>query len=119
MQSVGCSVGGSRSEAGLRARVLLVLVAATLAGCGSTVSQMPVIGMPANAPPPPAQNRGYLPVNDLPGARDEAPLNVSQQVTLEQELSALRAKQKAAAAADAAAIAASPTPELGSRTRAR
>lgn len=96
-----------------------MLVAATLAGCGSTVSQMPVIGMPANAPPPPTQNRGYLPVNDLPGARDEAPLNVSQQVTLEQELSALRAKQKAAAAADAAAIAASPTPELASRTRAR
>lgn len=109
----------SKSETGLTARIVVVLAAATLAGCGSTISQMPVVGMPSNAPPPPAQSKGYLPVNDLPDAREQAPLDASQQVTMEQELSALRAKQKAAAAADAAAIAASPAPEIPARSRSR
>lgn len=112
-------MGGSKIGTGWTARVVAALAALAVAGCGSTVSQMPVIGMPANAPAAPAQSKGYLPVNDTPGARDDAPLNVTQQVTLEQELSALRAKQKAAAAADAAAIAASPAPEMPQRTRAR
>lgn len=97
---------------------MAVLAAVTLGGCGSTVSSLPVIGMPSNAPPAPARTKGYLPVNDLPSAREETPLDVNQQATMEQELSAIRARQKAAAAADAAAIAASPPPEPPRRSRA-
>ena len=82
-EGLWCRVGGLKSQTGLTARIVLVLAAATLAGCGSTISQIPGIGMPSNAPAAPTQSKGYLPVNDLPDAREQAPLDASQQVLQE------------------------------------
>lgn len=95
----------------------IVILGVTLGAC-SKVADVPLIGVPANAPPRPETPGAYLPVHDVPPARQEEVLSVSDQTRIEQELSAAREKAKATAASDAAAIAASgPQPPQPARKK--
>jgi len=71
------------------------LLAVVLAGCSIPLSDMPVIGLPANTPPRPAAPGEYLPVHDVPEARSEAVLTPEQQEKIEKDLVAARNRQAA------------------------
>jgi hypothetical protein len=87
------------------------VLALALGGCAS-VADVPLVGVPSNAPARPTTPGAYLPVHDVPPARQEEMLSVNDQTRIANELSEARSKGKATAASDAAAIAASapPTP---------
>jgi hypothetical protein len=74
------------------------------------VADVPLIGVPANAPARPEAAGTYLPVHDVPPPRQEQMLSLDDQTRIEKELSEARSKGKATAASDAAAIAASAPP---------
>ena len=84
-------------------------MALALGGCAS-VADVPLIGVPANAPPRPESAGTYLPVHDVPPPRQEEMLSLADQTRIEKELSDARTKGKATAASDAAAIAATAPP---------
>lgn len=83
-------------------RPVLLLAALTLGGCASTIADLPVVGLPADAPARPKESRGYLPVHEMPTARDETAMAPADQAKLQSELIAARDRQAAAAAATAA-----------------
>lgn len=87
----------------------ILVLALALAGCAS-VADVPLIGVPANAPARPAAAGTYLPVHDVPPPRQEQMLSLDDQTRIEKELSEARAKGKETAASDAAAIAATAPP---------
>lgn len=87
----------------------IVMLACALGGC-SFVADVPLVGVPSNAPARPENPGPYLPVHDIPPPRQEEVLSVSDQTRIEQELSEARSRARATAASDAAAIAASPPP---------
>jgi hypothetical protein len=87
----------------------ILVLALALAGCAS-VADVPLIGVPANAPARPTTPGTYLPVHDVPPPRQEQVLSLDEQTRIEKELSEARAKGKETAASDAAAIAASAPP---------
>lgn len=98
---------------------LTVCLAAGLGGCG-TVSEkmagamgsMPGVGLPANAPERPAEQRAYPAVHDMPPPRTNVVLTGAEQQQVERELMAARDGQKAAAAPPAQpAAAAKPAPK--------
>ncbi len=75
-------------------------MAASVSGCGAFVADLPLVGLPSDAPP--RKPRGsFLPVNDLPGQRDSAKLETAEQAKIRAELAAARDQQAAAAAAAA------------------
>jgi hypothetical protein len=88
----------------------ILVLALALAGCAS-VADVPLVGVPANAPPRPETAGAYLPVHDVPPPRQEQMLSLDDQTRIAKELSEARSKGKATAASDAAAISAtSPAP---------
>lgn len=87
----------------------VLVLAVALSGCAS-VADVPLIGVPANAPARPESAGTYLPIHDVPPPRQEEMLSVADQTRIEKELSEARTKGKATAASDAAAIAASAPP---------
>jgi hypothetical protein len=87
----------------------ILVLALALGGCAS-VADVPLIGVPANAPARPETPGTYLPVHDVPPPRQEQMLSLDDQTRIEKELSDARSKGKATAASDAAAIAGSAPP---------
>ena len=77
----------------------VMLLALGLGGCGSMVADLPVVGLPADAPA--RRERGeFLPVNALPpGTREDTAMAPAEQTRLQTELAAARDRQAAAAAA--------------------
>lgn len=89
---------GHRSGRSAAAAVLLLALALELGGCASTIADLPVVGMPSGAPARPQEPGGYLPVHDVPTARDGALMEPAEQAKLQAELIAARDRQAAAAA---------------------
>ena len=79
--------------------VALVAGAASFGGCASTVADLPLVGLPADAPPRKPTTGTYLPVHDLPADREMAKLDAAERARLKSELVATRDKQNAAGAA--------------------
>jgi hypothetical protein len=71
----------------------LLLLAVTLGGCASTIADMPLVGVPASAPGRPAQPGEYLPIHDLPTARDGTAMLPAEQAKIEAELIQARDRQ--------------------------
>jgi hypothetical protein len=88
MTKMRCGVARARGTrfAGL---VLLLAGGALLPGCGSMIASAPLIGEPANAPPPPAVRPDYPPVvrSSQPS---EKPMTEAERASLEAELAAAR-----------------------------
>jgi hypothetical protein len=87
-----------RKKSALAAAVLL-LSALALGGCSTSIADMPLVGTPAGAPERPKEAGAYVPVHDLPPARDEAALTPAQQAEIQKELLAARDRQASEAAA--------------------
>jgi hypothetical protein len=77
----------------------LLVGALALAGCSTTIADMPGVGTPADAPPRPQEAGAYPPVNDLPPDRDQAVLDPAQRDKIEKELLAARDRQAQASVA--------------------
>lgn len=71
----------------------LLLLAITLGGCASTIADMPMVGLPTGAPGRPAQPGEYLPVHDVPTARDGTAMAPAEQAKIQAELIAARDRQ--------------------------
>lgn len=66
-----------------------------LGACASShVADMPVVGLPANTPERPAVAPDYLPVNNTPPPRAEAPMTPEQRAQLTRDLTAARDRQE-------------------------
>jgi hypothetical protein len=82
----------------------LLLIALGTSGCASisqkfadVASQMPAIGLPANAPERPAETPSYPAVHDMPPPRDGVVLTGIEQQKLEDDLIQARDRQQQAA----------------------
>jgi hypothetical protein len=78
-----------------------IVAAMSLAGCASmsqnmaeTASQLPQVGLPANAPARPAQQMAYPAVHDVPPPRTATVLTDLEQQKLENDLLAARDQQQ-------------------------
>jgi hypothetical protein len=78
---------------------VLLACALALAGCSTSIADLPIVGTPADAPARPKEAGSYLPVNDLPPSRDEAAMDQATRDKMRAELLAARERQAAAAAA--------------------
>jgi hypothetical protein len=76
---------------------VLFATALVVAGCSTQVADMPLLGVPSDAPPRPKEAGAYLPVHDLPQARDDAAMNAAEQKRIAAELIAARDRQAQAA----------------------
>ena len=71
--------------------------ALALGGCSTQIADMPAVGVPAGVPERPKEAGTYLPVHDLPPAREEAAMKPAEVSKIESELTAARDRQAASA----------------------
>ena len=97
----GMSVGRPK-----RMLVASVLIACTLAlaGCSTSIADLPIVGTPADAPARPKDPGSFLPVNNMPPERDENAMDQATRDKMKAELAAARDRQAAAAAANATPV---------------
>jgi hypothetical protein len=86
-----------RRTSALAAAALLLSVLA-LGGCSMSLSDLPLVGTPADAPDRPKEAGAYLPVHDLPPDREEAIMTPAQRAEMQKELLAARDRQASEAA---------------------
>jgi hypothetical protein len=77
----------------------LFVSALAVSGCSTSIADLPGVGLPGDAPARPKEANSYLPVHDIPPARDEAVIKPAEQAKIQSELAAARDRQAAAAAA--------------------
>jgi hypothetical protein len=77
----------------------LLISALALAGCSTSIADLPLVGTPADAPARPKEAGSYLPVHDLPPDRDEAAMAPAERDKIQKELAAARDRQASTAAA--------------------
>ena len=82
---------------------MLLLAAAALGGCATSIADLPLVGTPADAPERPKEAGAYLPVHDLPPDRQEAAMAPAERARIQVELLAARDRQASTAAAQNAA----------------
>jgi hypothetical protein len=82
----------------------LVACALAVAGCSTSIADLPIVGTPADAPARPKEPGSYLPVNSLPPDRDETAMDEATRAKMKAELAAARARQAEAAAANATPV---------------
>ena len=70
----------------------LLAVTFALSGCSSQIADL----TPADTQPRPKDPSGYLPVHDVPPARDEAVISPEQRAKIEADLMAARDRQATA-----------------------
>ena len=81
----------------------IAIVGCGLALGGCAVADIPLIGVPANAPARPEVTGAYPAVHDMPPPRVETTLTTAEQTKIEQELMESRNRQNANASAPVAA----------------
>jgi hypothetical protein len=77
----------------------LLAAALAVAGCSTSITDLPAIGTPADAPQRPKEAGVYLPVHDLPPDRDEAAIKPAEQAKIQADLIAARDRQASSSAA--------------------
>jgi hypothetical protein len=83
-----------------------LLLALPAGGCSTSIADLPLVGVPADAPARPKEVGAYPAVHDLPQDRPEAALDAAERAKISNELIAARDRQASIAAAEAAAAAA-------------
>ena len=80
---------------------MMLAVGGSLAGCGSMIADLPVVGLPADAPQRPKTAREFPAVHDIPDGRAirEGKMTNAEQQQIQADLVAARAQSAAAAAA--------------------
>ncbi len=84
-------------DADRRGRTLaaLALLALLLGGCATSIADLPLVGVPADAPGRPKEAGTYPAIHDMPADRDQAVLDTAEQARIEKELIAARDRQAA------------------------
>jgi hypothetical protein len=77
----------------------LLLLALPVGGCSTSIADLPLVGVPADAPPRSKEPGAYPAVHDLPQDRPETPMNSTEQAKISSELIAARDRQAATGAA--------------------
>jgi uncharacterized protein YdbL (DUF1318 family) len=86
-----------RQQNGALAGTALLLVVLALGGCSTSISEMQLGS--ASTDSRAKETSGYLPVNALPPAREEAAMDAAERAQVQKELVAAREHQASAAAA--------------------
>ncbi len=76
-----------------------LLLALPVGGCATSVADLPVVGVPADAPARRKEVGAYPAVHDLPQDRPEAAMDTAERDRVANDLIAARNQQAAAAAA--------------------
>jgi hypothetical protein len=76
----------------------LLISALALGGCATSIADMPLVGVPADAPARPKEVGAYPAVHDLPAAREQDAMDPGEQAKIQKELLAARDRQAAVAA---------------------
>jgi hypothetical protein len=82
--------------------IAALLLALPAGGCATSVADLPVVGVPADAPARPKEVRAYPAVHDMPQDRAETAMDAAERARVANELVAARNQQAAAAAAASA-----------------
>jgi hypothetical protein len=93
----------------------LVLSAPLLGGCATSIADLPLVGVPADAPARPKEVSAYPAVHDLPAPREKDAMDPTEQAKIEKELVAARDHQAAGVAADAPPPPAAKSPAAAKR----
>jgi hypothetical protein len=86
----------------------LVMLALSAGGCATSIADMPLVGVPSDAPARPKDPAAYPAVEDLPAAREDGVMDPTEQVKIAKELIAARDRQATVAPNGQAAVAAAP-----------
>jgi hypothetical protein len=86
-----------RQQNGAFAGAALLLIALVLGGCSTSIAEIPLGAAPSDARA--KDPTAYLPVNELPPARDEAAMDPAERAKVQKELIAAREHQALAGAA--------------------
>ena len=89
------SDGGNRRAWAVAA---LLMAAPALGGCATSIADIPVIGVPSDAPARPKEVSAYPAVHDLPAPREQDAMDPAEQAKIEKELVAARDRQAEVAA---------------------
>jgi hypothetical protein len=81
---------------GALAGAALLLTALALGGCSTSIADIPLGSASSDTR---AKDAAYLPVNELPPARDEAAMDAAERAKVQKELVAARDRQASAVAA--------------------
>ena len=73
----------------------LLMLALPAGGCATSIADMPLVGLPSDAPARPKEAGAYPAVHDLPAAREQSALDPSEQAQIQRELIAARDRQAA------------------------
>jgi hypothetical protein len=84
-----------RRHNGALAGAALLLVALALGGCSTSISEIPLGSASSDAHA--KESSAYLPVNELPPARDEAAMDPAERAKVQKELITARERQASAA----------------------
>jgi hypothetical protein len=71
----------------------LVTLAMPVGGCASSVADLPMVGVPADAPARPKEAAAYPAVHDIPADREQSPMDPTEQTKVAKELIAARDRQ--------------------------
>jgi hypothetical protein len=71
---------------------VVLLSSLALGGC-SSIADLPFVGTPADSPTRPKEAGAYLPVEEMPQARDEAAMAPAERAKIQAELIAARDRQ--------------------------
>jgi hypothetical protein len=71
----------------------LVTLALSVGGCATSIADMPLVGVPAGAPARPNEAAAYPAVHDIPAAREQSPMDPTEQSKIAKELIAARDRQ--------------------------
>ena len=76
----------------------LIVSALALGGCATSIADLPLVGVPGDAPARPKEAGAYPAVHDLPAPREQNAMDMAERAKIEQELTAARNRQAAVAA---------------------
>jgi hypothetical protein len=79
-----------------------LLLALAVGGCATSIADLPLVGVPADAPARPKEVGAYPAVHDLPQDRPEAAMDTAERNKVANELIAARDRQASTGAAQIA-----------------
>jgi hypothetical protein len=71
----------------------LVMLSLSLGGCATSIADIPLIGVPSDAPSRPKDPSAYPAVHDIPAEREQTAMAPSEQAKIQKELIAARDRQ--------------------------
>jgi len=77
---------------------VLCVLALPVGGCATSIADIPLIGVPSDAPARPKEAGAYPAIHDLPADREQTAMEPSEQIKIQKELIAARDRQAAGGA---------------------